>query len=380
MQATLTCLSCLILGAALASQDTAAGEAEKQAAKPKLESIGPIAFAAGDTLLVSDPKAAVIYSFDISDLAGKGLGNDTKIEKIQEKIAALAGTEGNRISIADIAVHPGTKQAYISARRGRGANATPMLIQVGEKGKLKLVSLSGRKFTSAGLENAPAARPEDAAGRRGGRRGGRGRRGGNRRMMSITDLAFVKGKVVVAGLSNEEFASKLRVLDYPFKSANAGASVEIFHGAHGRYETRAPVRTFIPYEVEGRPHIVAAYTCTPLVIFPLADIEPGKKIKGKTIAELGNQNNPLDIIVYTKKGEDYFLMTNSARGVMKIKTKGMEKYDVVEKVNRGGRAGLPYETIEDWKGVVQLDKLDAKHALILQSVDGGLTLKAIPLP
>ena len=75
--------------------------------------------------------------------------------------------------------------------------------------------------------------------------------------MSITDIAFVKGKVVVAGLSNEEFASKLRVLDYPFKNSNAGASVEIFHGAHGRFETRSPIRTFIPYEIDGRPHIVA---------------------------------------------------------------------------------------------------------------------------
>lgn len=197
-------------------------------------------------------------------------------------------------------------------------------------------------------------------------------------MMSITDIAYVDGKVIIAGLSNEEFASKLRVLDYPFKNSNTGASVEIFHGAHGRFETRAPVRTFIPYEIEGRPHIVAAYTCTPLVIFPLANLEPGKKIKGKTIAELGNRNNPLDIIVYTQKGEDYFLMTNSARGVMKIKTAGMEKFDVVDKVN--GKAGLPYETIESWKGVVQLDKLDAKHALILLTENGGLTLKAIPLP
>ena len=42
------------------------------------------------------------------------------------------------------------------------------------------------------------------------------------------------GKVYVAGLSNEQFASTLRAIPFPFTEADKGTSVEIYHGAHGR--------------------------------------------------------------------------------------------------------------------------------------------------
>jgi hypothetical protein len=199
-------------------------------------------------------------------------------------------------------------------------------------------------------------------------------------MESITDIDWVHGKIIVAGLSNEEFASKLRVLDYPFKKVSAGTSVEIYHGAHGKFETRSPVRTFVPLEIEGKSHIVAAYTCTPLVIFSIKDIEAGKKLKGKTIAELGNRNKPLDMIVYQTDGKDFLLMANSSRGVMKVSTAGMNDNNIQEKAPRGGTVGQSFETIKSLTGVLQLDKLDAKHAIVLVKDDGGLTLKAVPLP
>jgi len=94
------------------------------------------------------------------------------------------------------------------------------------------------------------------------------------------------GQVFVAGLSNEEFASKLRSVSVPFEVADSGASVEMYHGAHGQWETHSPVRTFVPYEIQAQPHLVAAYTCTPLVTFPVSDLKPGSKVVGKTIAEL----------------------------------------------------------------------------------------------
>ena len=74
---------------------------------------------------------------------------------------------------------------------------------------------------------------------------------------------------MVAGLSNEEFASKLRAVPYPFTATDAGTSVEIFHGNHGQLETRSPVYTFIPYTINNKPYLIASYTCTPLVRFSL---------------------------------------------------------------------------------------------------------------
>ncbi len=45
--------------------------------------------------------------------------------------------------------------------------------------------------------------------------------------------------MIVAGLSNEEFASTLRSLPFPFKEGESETSVEIYHGAHGKFETRS---------------------------------------------------------------------------------------------------------------------------------------------
>ena len=111
---------------------------------------------------------------------------------------------------------------------------------------------------------------------------------------------------------------------------------------------------------------MAAYTCTPLVKIPVADLKPGAKVKGTTIAELGNGNQPLDMIVYSKGGKEFILMTNSSRGVMKIPTTDFASAkSLTEAVGGGGTAGIKYEKIEELKDVVQMDKLNDDNALIL---------------
>jgi len=196
-------------------------------------------------------------------------------------------------------------------------------------------------------------------------------------MTAITDLAFVDGKLFIAGMSNEEFNSSLRSIEFPFKSADTTTSVEILHTAHGAaIETRSPVRTFVPFNVGGEPQILAAYTCTPLVTFPVSSLKAGAKVRGKNVAELGNGNQPLDMIVYEKGGKQYLLLANSKRGVMKITTDGIEKQNLTEAVTGGGKAGLPYETIASLEGTEQLDKLGTSNALVLAKG----TLSAVALP
>jgi len=209
---------------------------------------------------------------------------------------------------------------------------------------------------------------------------GQSNRQSNPRQESITDIAFLEDRILIAGLSNEEFGSTLRAVPFPFKTVANGTSVEIFHGAHGRFETRAPVRTFVPFKVGNEPSLLAAYTCTPLVQFPLSDLKPGAKIKGKTVAELGNRNRPLDMISYQKDGKPYLLLANSARGVMKIpadKITGAES--ITAKVD--DKQGIAYETIDSWKGIDQLDRLDDKTAVVLTRGEGdALTLESRDLP
>jgi hypothetical protein len=140
------------------------------------------------------------------------------------------------------------------------------------------------------------------------------------------------------------------------------------------------VRTFVPYKIGQEQNILAAYTCTPLVKIPVSSLKPGAKVKGTTIAELGSGNRPLDMIVYNKGGQDFVLMNNNNRGVMKMPTRSFGTDRPITAPVQD-MAGVKYETIAALKGVQQLDKVDDTTAVILAQGDGGsLDLKTIALP
>jgi len=330
---------------------------------PDLKSAGSLAFAPEGILLVGDAIGGAVFALSTEDTKGNPEEVKLDVPSIDEKIAAALGTSPNDISINDLAVNPATGKAYLSISRGRGPAAVPVIVVVDGAGKISELSLKSIAFSKAVLPNPPAP--------------GEGKN--NQRAEAITDLAYAEGRVIVAGLSNEEFSSNLRSIPFPFKTADPGAGVEIFHGAHGRFETKSPVRTFALYMVEKQLNVLAAYTCTPLVRFPLNDLKPGAKVRGTTVAELGNRNRPLDIIIYQSGGKDYALMANSSRGMMKISLENIEKQaSIAEKVN--DKAGQTYETIAALKGVMELDRLNKGHAVILVK-DGPVTsLQTIALP
>lgn len=354
-------IGCLLLSAAAlaASETTDVG--------PQFRSIGPLTFGPAGVMFAADNQAATIYALELGDaLSGKTPGTKN-IPGIDLKIAALLGTDAREIAINDLAIHPESQNAFLAVSRGRGAHAGAALLRVDGSGQIDLISFDGVKYTKAMLPNAPAS-GEDA------------RR--DPRQATVTDMAFVEDRLWIAGLSNEEFASKLRSVKYPFENVETGTSVEIYHGAHGQWETRAPVYTFVPYDVDNEPHLIAGYLCTPLVKFPISKLEEGKKIVGTTIAELGNRNRPLDMIVYKKDGKDYLLMSNTSRGVMKIPTEGFNKQEGITKhIADGGTAGVVYETVAQMKGVEQLDLLDESHSIVIARTDeGALNLEAVLLP
>ena len=298
----------------------AAGTGDLKAGKADLRSAGPLAFGPEGVLFIGDSAGAAIFAVDTGDRKSSA-GGSVEIKGINEKVAALLGTAPDQIEIRDVAVNPISHNVYLSVSRGRGPDAAAVILKADGSGKLSEVSLANVKHASVRLPDAPSADAKDP-------------RGNSKRVETITDLAFVDGKVIVAGLSNEEFSSSLRSIPYPFRDADKGAGIEIFHGAHGRFETNAPVRTFVPYNVGGTPHILAAYTCTPLVTIPVSELKAGNKVKGKTIAELGNRNRPLDMIVYQKDGKDFILMANSSRGVMKLPAAKLDSYSSDHGANR----------------------------------------------
>jgi hypothetical protein len=351
---TLSCVGALALMAAVVAADLKEGS-------PDIKSAGSLSFAPDGVLLIGDSTGGAIFAVDTGDkTAGSGAG--PKVEGIDQKVAALLGTDAKQVLINDVAVNPVSGNIYLSVSRGKGPDAAAAIVRVDRAGKLSEVSLKSVKFAKAALPNAPT---------------------GKGRADAITDIQYVDGRVFVAGLSNEEFASRLRAIPYPFAEADKGTGVEIFHGAHGKFETASPVRTFAAYKIAGETNLLAAYTCTPLVRFPVSQLKPGVHVKGTTIAELGNRNRPLDMIVYSKSGKDFLLIANSSRGMMKVPLDAAEGQAGITQPVRGGTgtAGLNYETITAMKGVQQLDKFDANSAVILVRTDAGqLNLETVPLP
>jgi hypothetical protein len=356
------------LAAAPKDADPTAG---LKAGTVELKSAGPLAFAPKGVLLVGDPVAAAVYAIDTGDNTAEGTGKP-KVEGLDEKIASLLGTEAKGIQVADLAVNPISGNTYLSVARGRGPDASAVILKLSRDGKLSEFSLKDRKTAKASIPNPVA----------GGQAPGKGKGKGRApsRMDAITKIAYLNGRVLVAGLSNEEFASNLRSIPFPFDATDKGTSIEMYHGAHGAFETRSPIRVFAPYKIDGEDHLLAAYTCTPLVKIPVKKLEPGSKMMATTVAELGNMNRPLSIIVYNKGGKDYALLANSARGVMKVSLDGVDKIEGITK-RISGTAGLKYDTVKDLAGVQKLDAFDKDHAVVLiQDKGGAMRLETVELP
>lgn len=331
---------------------------------PALQSVGPMTFGPDGLLFAADTTAATIYALDLGAQGTGGTPGAADVPDIDRRIASMLGSEASAIRVTDLAIHPKTKHAYIGVMRGTGADARPVLLRVDGDGRIEPIAIEKVKYTKVSLPNAPAA-------------GADGRR--NPRADSVTDMAFADGTLIVAGLSNEEFASKLRTFAYPFTAADPGTSVEIFHGNHGQLETRAPVYTFIPYTIDRTPHVIASYTCTPLVKFPMNSLK-GTKVVGTTIAEFGAGNRPLDMILYKKDGKEFLLMSNNNRGVMKIPTADFGTAPAITAKVTAPTGGIAYETIASMKGVEQMDLLDAQRSIVLARTASGLSLSAVALP
>ena len=151
------------------------------------------------------------------------------------------------------------------------------------------------------------------------------RRGESLRVASISDMGYADGKVMVSGLSNQEFGSTFRSIPFPFTNVQDQASLEIYHAAHGKYETMAPIKTFTTTEIKGKKYLLASYTCTPLVLFPMDELKAGKHVKGRTVAEMGSGNSPIDMVMLKKGNDSFLLMANTSRPVFKVKYKTIQK-------------------------------------------------------
>lgn len=353
------CLVPLILTA----REAPAPAVESIAGKVQLMSAGPLAFGPNGVLFVGDSVGGAIVSLDTGDTTASSTAANIDIQGIDQKIAALLGTAPDQIMINDVTVNPVSKKVYLSVSRGRGPDAAAVIVRVDGSGQLTALPLDNMKHASVSLSDAPESNP---AARQ------------NPRMQTITDMEYLNGNVVVAGLSNEEWSSALRSIPYPFQTAAKGTTLQIWHASHGQYETAAPVRTFVPYTIDGKQYILAAYTCTPLVKIAVSDLKPGAKVKGTTIADLGSGNQPIDMVPYTKDGHSYILIANSSLGTMKLKADNLDTYKPIDSPTVVDVAGVPFDRLPNIKGVRHLASFDNSRALVLTSAPMNLQTIALP--
>ncbi len=323
---------------------------------PEIKSITSLAFGPEGILFIGDTKSAAVYAVNTKDVTSQKEGSTIDVTGIDQKIASLLGTTVDNVSILDIAVNPISKKLYMAIQSGDGS---PVLMTVdGEN--FAPVSLQNVEFASIELNNSPA---EDA-------KDGRGR---SLRISAISDIGYTDGKLMVSGLSNKEFSSTFRSIPFPFTDNQDYASLEIFHAAHGRYETTSPIKAFTTGKVNGKEYLIASYTCTPLVLFPLDELKAGSHVKGRTIAEMGSGNQPLDLVSMESDGNSYLVMANSNRPVFRVNFQDIENFEgsLTEPITDSYATGGVDFVSMPLTNVQQLAKIDHDTMVILQRKSNG---------
>lgn len=352
--------------------------------KSVFQSAGALAFDSGNTLFVGDTKAGQVHAFELTsdqldDQSDYQLGRAqtfegrTIINGLDGEIAKLLGTDAKNININDMVIHPGSKQIFISVQNGHGPNASAYVLKV-NNGRVENVDLSGVKHSVQSVGPVPDAETLEF--------------GQSLRTLAITDIDYYDGEIFVAGISNEEFSSKLRRMPYPFDNTVETSSIEIWHAVHAQYETRAPIITQTIAELNGEPTLIAVYACTPIVRIPVSDLKDGAQIRGQMIGEMGFGNTPIDIVSYVN-GMDQsnnVIVTNTNRSAATIPLQAIATAEempngegVAPVFSVSGVAQYPMPM----SGTQHLDIVDNTWAVtIRQSPENSrnIQLHTIPLP
>jgi hypothetical protein len=258
-----------------------------------------------------------------------------------------------------MAARPGSGEVYLAV--SVGANKTPAIVAVTSDQKARKLNLASMKSTVVTLKNPTNSKfefwkeiPE--------------------RSFTVTDMKWNNGELFVAGLSNQDFASTLRRIPYPFTDKQMMTSVEIYHTSHNQIETRAPIRALSFATLGGKPYVVAAYTCTPLVTIAIEDLKDGAHVKAKTIAELGYGNTPADMISYrgkdpSGKPQDMLMLLNYHRSGNIIPVSEIDaanaKPGIDKPVPVGQIVGV-LETPAPLVGATRIDNLDEQFFIVVR--------------
>lgn len=354
------------------------GTAVAQDAALDLEFAGALEFADDGTLFVGDNYQGAIYAFDMTGGAAPDQVMPVNIGDIDVKIADVLGVPKSAVAINDMAVHPVTADILISVTRIGNFESAPAIIKIDQSGTLAVMDLAAMSVQKQALDHFPdqetTFRPRglgqmpplvrDVA-------------KGEIKLSSlaIMDMAYHEGELFVSGVAFDNFLSTLRRIPYPFTGTQSAANVEMYHISHDQYETRAPIRAMSIQEIDGKAQLVAAYTCSPIVLIGLDEIVDGAKISARTLMDYGN-GQPLDMVSYMLNGEETLFLTSNSRSphVIPVSSLNDAKVYTPDDFPRGGQSDLsPLMPVGDTGKAIMFDGMSLHIAPLGDSLFVSLT-------
>ena len=111
----------------------------------------------------------------------------------------------------------------------------------------------------------------------------------------------------------------------------------------------------------------------------MSDLKPGQKVRGTTIAELGNRNKPLDIILFRKeRGKDFMLIADGPHGVIRLPASQLPTRKR-SPARPARKLAFRHETVGELTSVVQLNSsTTAGHCFYIKGDGSTLGLKTVP--
>lgn len=287
------------------------------------------------------------------------------------KVAGAIGASPDKITINDLKANPETGTLYISVRRSDGISA---ILTLNKSGKLHALDTDKLNWVRIRLSE-------------------------KLKISRISAIGLHDGRVLAAGQSNDAFRSKIFSIPTPILHGSTAAvfSTDTYHVAHGRWETKAPIQSFIMTQEEGTPYLVGSFACTPIAKFPITNLKDGAQIKGTSVLELGSGNRPLDMFTYFSGGKQW-LVTHSmrfhklfdytpskywaARIDMKLiaPSEGKINKEAVRRNKGVAKDPKGVEILEELHGAVQVDAYGKQQAVLLRESKGVLNLEVVKLP
>ena len=297
----------------------------------QIKSLGVLKFSDEGILFAGDNVSGTIVALNFTAEIRTADKFEINVYSIDAQVAAILGTTRDNVQLNDLAVHPKSGEVYLSITRGHGIEVLPVLVKVDAENQLHIIDLVAIDMTVQDLNNLPDNDRRVAL--RGTARStptikeiAKSER--SLRTLAIVAMEFHKGELFVSGISNEEFCSVLRRTPYPFSGKESMSHIEMYHIVHDQFESRAPIRSMVVKEIDGIDQLVAAYTCSPLVLIPLDEIKDGAQVKARTIGDMGN-GQPVDMVPFNMKGQEMLFVTNNSRSPLVIPVSGLHNAKVV---------------------------------------------------